>query len=321
LYKVVITDYEYKNIDKERNIIGSAGFELYDYQVKTEAELIEVANDADGMIVQYAEINDKVLSALKKCKIIVRYGIGVDNIDLAAATRYKIPVCNVPDYGVDEVSNQVITMMLCLAKKMPSVTRELRQGNWGYKSSVPLTRLQGQTVGLLGFGRIAQVVARKLSGFGVRLLANDTQPNFEAAKQLGVEFVDFDSLCSESDYLSLHCPLKEDSYHLIDEKALALMKPTAYLINTARGPIVCEEDLINALEQGRIAGAGIDVFENEPVSTDNKLLKMDNVIATPHIAWYSEQAIDALQSKAAEEVAHVLNGGKPRYLCNPEVLR
>lgn len=309
--KVVITDYQYPDIDQERDIITEAGFDLMDYQVKAEDDVIPVVRDADAIITQYSIISRKVINQLNHCKMIIKYGIGVNNIDCAAAAERGIFVCNVPDYGIDEVSNHVSALILSLARKLPIITKALKNGEWGYDTAVPVFRLAGSTLGLIGLGRISTLVAKKMSGFSMNILAYDPCISINAAKKAGVTLVSFEELCKRSDFISIHCPLTKSTMHMIDKKAFSNMKKTAYLINAARGSVVCEEDLIEALELGKIAGAGIDVFEEEPVNSCNKLLYMDNVIATPHFAWYSEQAIRNLQKKVAEEVVNVLHGNLP----------
>ncbi|MGX8712022.1 MAG: C-terminal binding protein [bacterium] len=309
--KVVITDFEYPNVDQETKIITESGAQLQACHLKTEEEIIAAVRDADAVIVQYAVITRKIIDHMQNCKMIIKYGIGVNNIDSAAATEKGIYVCNVPDYGVDEVSNHAIALLLALAKKLPVITKALRGGDWGYTSTVPLFRLAGSTLGLVGLGRIPSLVAKKMSGFGMRILAFDPYMTPEAARERGAELVDFETLCRESDFISIHCPLTDSTTHLFDEKAFALMKKTAFLINTARGPVIDEQALIQALKSGKIAGAGLDVFESEPISQESELLRMDNVIATPHCAWYSEEAISTLQRKVAEEVVNVLGGNPP----------
>ncbi len=309
--KVVITDFEYPNVDQETKIITESGAQLQACHLKTEEEIIAAVRDADAVIVQYAVITRKIIDHMQNCKMIIKYGIGVNNIDSAAATEKGIYVCNVPDYGVDEVSNHAIALLLALAKKLPVITKALRGGDWGYTSTVPLFRLAGSTLGLVGLGRIPSLVAKKMSGFGMRILAFDPYMTPEAARERGAELVDFETLCRESDFISIHCPLTDSTTHLFDEKAFALMKKTAFLINTARGPVIDEQALVQALKSGKIAGAGLDVFESEPISQESELLRMDNVIATPHCAWYSEEAISTLQRKVAEEVVNVLGGNPP----------
>lgn len=309
--KVVITDYYYESIHQEAAVMAEMGAELRDYHCQTEDEVIAVAADCDALICQFAPITRKVIESLDKCKVIVRYAIGVDNIDVAAAEEHGIYVCNVPDYGIDEVSNHAIALLLDCAKKLTYLAGQVKQGNCSYTTVKPLYRMEGKTLGLMGFGRIPRLVAKKMAGFGVHIIAYDPMMNEEQARKLGVTPVSFDQLLRESDYLSVHCPLTADTHHLFNEAAFRAMKPTAIFINTARGAVVNEEDLIHALEQGEIAMAGIDVTETEPIPVDHPLLKLDNAVVTPHAAWYSEEAVQSLQLKAAQEAARVLMGQPP----------
>lgn len=318
--KVVITDYQYDDIAAERKIIVAAGLELFDYQYKNENDVIKIAKDADAIVTQYSNISRKVIEELDHCKMIIKYGIGVNNIDSEAATEKGIYVCNVPDYGVEEVSDHAVTMMLCLGKKIPILTKALRDGDWGYSTTMPLFRLKECTLGLVGFGRIPKLVAQKMAGFGMKIIAYDPFVTEETAQKQGVRMVSLDTVITESDFISVHIPLNEQTKHLINKNSFEKMKNTAFIVNTARGGIIKEADLIEALQAGKIAGAGIDVFEEEPVRRDNPLLHMDNVIATPHCAWYSETAITTLQRKVAEEVVNVLQGNKPFNCTNKEEL-
>ena len=309
--KVVITDYQYENIDAERRIIGARGYELCDYQIKDAGELIPVCRDADAIVTQYSDVSAELIDSLEHCAMIIKYGIGVNNIDVEAATRKGIYVCNVPDYGVEEGSDHTVAMMLALAKKLPVLTRALREGDWGYGSTVPLSRFCESTVGLVGFGRIPQLVAKKLKGFGVAIRVCDPYAHENLVREYGAEPVELDELLAESDFISVHGPLNEGPRHLIGRESFKKMKQTAFVVNTARGGVIDEKALVEALNAGEIAGAGVDVYEEEPVSPDNPLLHMDNVIATPHCAWYSETAITTLQRKVAEEVVNVLKGNEP----------
>lgn len=309
--KVVITDYYYESIHQEAAVMAEIGAELLDYHCQTEDEVIAVAADCDALICQFAPITRRVIESLTRCRIIVRYAIGVDNIDVAAAEEHGIYVCNVPDYGIDEVSNHAIALLLDCAKKLTYLAGQVKQGNCSYTTVKPLFRMEGKTLGLMGFGRIPRLVAKKMAGFGVHIIAYDPMMNEEQARELGVTPVSFDQLLRESDYLSVHCPLTADTHHLFNEAAFHAMKPTAIFINTARGAVVKEEDLIRALEQGEIAMAGIDVTETEPIPVGHPLLKLDNAVVTPHAAWYSEEAVQSLQLKAAQEAARVLMGQPP----------
>lgn len=314
--KVVITDYEYPNIDSERRIVAEADFELADYQVKTEAELMDATRDADVVIVQYATASRRVIENMTRCKAIIKYGIGVNNIDAEAASERGIYVCNVPDYGLDEVSNHAIAMLLALARKLPLADRNLRNGVWGAAALKPIMRLSECTLGLVGFGALGKLVARKMAAFGVAIVVFDPFLDSAAAQALGVEAVTIDELCRRSDFVSVHCPLTPETHHLFNRDRLKLMKPSAILVNTSRGPVVEEQALAEALRSGIIAGAGLDVYEAEPLAPDSELRSLDNAILTSHVAWYSEQAIDILQIKAAEEAVNILRGNKPFHACN-----
>lgn len=319
--KAVITDYQYKDINTERSIIEGAGFELMDYQEKDPAKLIPLVRDADAIVTQYSTINKEVIDSLQNCKMIIKYGIGVNNIDCEAAGAKGIYVCNVPDYGVDEVSDHAVTMILALGKKLEILQNAFKTGEWGYDSIVPVKRFTECTLGLIGFGRIPRMVCKKAKAFGMKVMAYDPFVDADAMGKEGAEKAEVNEICKNSDFVSVHCPLTNDTWHMIGEKEIAMMKPEAFVINTARGGIVDETALIKALEEKRIAGAGVDVFENEPVGKDHPLLHMENVIATPHSAWYSETAISTLQRKVAEEVVNVLSGNEPFNCVNRKVLR
>lgn len=319
--KVVITDYWYETLDMEKaELARLEGVELSAYHCKEEDVLVELVQDADAVIVQFAPITKKVIDAMKKCKLIVRYAIGVDNIDIAAATSKGIYVANVPDYGIDEVSNHAITLLLALSKKIIPLTASVKKGKWDYTVSKPIHRISGKTLGLVGFGRIPTMVAKKMSGFGMKILCYDPYINKNIPEEYGVTLVDLDTLLHNSDYISIHCPLNAQTKHMLDRKQFAKIKHGAILINTARGGIINETALIEALQSGRIAAAGLDVTEKEPIPQDSLLLSMDNVIITPHNAWYSEESIATLQRMVGEEVVRVLSGQLPKNLVNKEVL-
>lgn len=309
--KVLITDYEYVNIEQEEALVAKLGAELIDLNKRQDLTLQQAVKDADAIIVQYANITREVIAEMTCCKMIIKYGIGVNNIDQVAASEKGIYVCNVPDYGVDEVSNHAIAMIMSLQRKLPLISRILSEGRWSYEPLIPIKRLEGSTLGLLGFGRIPQLLAQKMGNFGMRILTYDPFIGADIAQDLGVQLVDFATLIRESDILSLHCALNDNTKHLINAGVLQQMKPNAIIVNTARGPVIDEQALVEALENGTIAAAGLDTFEQEPIAKDNKLLFMNNVICTPHSAWYSEEAIRAVQRKAAEEVVNILAGNKP----------
>lgn len=313
--KVVICDYEFPNVDPEREALRSVpNLEFIpDTQCKTEEEIIELTKDADGVLNQWNHVTENVINNMKNCKVIATYGIGVDKIDVEAATKKGIYVCNVPSYGTGEVANHTFAMILACSRQLVQYDRLIRQGKFGYPTlGKKLYRLDGQTVGLIGFGKIPRNLSRKLiDAFGMRILTYDPYITKEFAKECGVTKVDLETLMIKSDFVSVHVPLTKETKYLIDEKMLCLMKPTAYLINCGRGAIVKEDDLVKVLKDKRIAGAGIDVFEIEPITPNDPLLKLDNVIVTPHSAYYTEESLYALQYGAAAEVARVLKGEEP----------
>ncbi len=316
----VITDYEFENVDLEREVLTEAGIGLTAFQEKQPQKILPLARTADAIIVQYADINNELINGLENCRIIVRYGAGINNIDVEAATKKGIFVCNVPDYGIDEVSNHTIMMIMALARKLPSISKNIQNGGWWDPSIATIQRLAGATVGLIGFGRIGQMVARKLAAFNINLLVYHPRRDAAFIEARGAQKASLEEIARHSDFISIHSPLNEETQYLVNNEFISQMKPTACLINTARGPIVNEADLIAALQSGRIAGAGLDVFETEPLPKDYPLLQMDNVILTPHCAWFSQDANIDLRRKAAQEVVRVLSGNMPANLCNKEVL-
>lgn len=281
----------------------------------------EITADCDVLVTQYADINREVIENLAHCRMIIRYAIGVDNIDLAAASERGIPVVNVPDYGIDEVSTYAVTLLLCAARKIPQTIDMIRRAEWNYAITKPMYRTAGKTVGLIGFGRIPRAVAKKLSGFDMQILAYDPFVSEESAKELGVKLVSFEELVCQSDYISVHCPLTAQTHHIVNEDVLRAMKKTAFLINTSRGATVDTEALYHACRDGEIAGAAIDVTEQEPLPAGSPLRTLNNLIITPHIAWYTEEAIATLKEKLAQEIIRVYEGGQPVNIVNRNSLK
>jgi D-3-phosphoglycerate dehydrogenase / 2-oxoglutarate reductase len=314
---VVVCGLDHVNLAEEQEVFGKAGFRLQTVIARTEAEYLERCGDADGLLIQYGAVTRRVLEGLPRVRVLVRYGVGVDGIDLAAATDHGVPVVNVPDYGTDEVANHAVALVLALARKLTRLDRQTRSGGWDVFRVGAVTRLAGQTVGIFGCGRIGSAVARKLSGFDVRLLGCDPYIDRFPA---GVQPVPFERLLGESDYITIHCPLTGETRHAFDAESLGRMRPTAVLINTARGGIVDTDALVGALQEGQLAGAGLDVLEQEPIDPESPLLRMEQVIVTPHAAWYSEEGRSDLKRRAAEEAVRVLRGERPRHCVNPEVL-
>jgi D-3-phosphoglycerate dehydrogenase len=319
---VVIADYDYGDVDIERAIIEGAGFRLVAADCKTEDDVIEVARDADALIAQYATVGARAIDALTRCKVIARYGTGVDIVDVAAATHRGILVTNVPnDWCQNEVADHAMALLLAVARKISVYDRATRAGVWQWQSGEPIHRMQGRTLGLLSFGAIAQAVAARAHAFGMRIVANDPYMAQDDVTAHGAAPVSFDELIEQSDYLVIQAPLTKETHHLIGEAELRRMKPTLILINTARGPIVNDAALHLALKEGWIAGAGLDDIEEEPAkqrdwTPQNPLFSLDNVIITPHAAYYSEEAIRTVRDFAAREVVRVLTGQPPHSPVN-----
>ena len=318
-FKVVVTDYEYSTFAPEEAVLDKLGIKLTFEQCKTEDDVIAACKDADALINQYAPITRKVIEQLDNCKVISRYGVGFNTIDVDAATEKGIIVGNVTDYCLDEVSNHAMALLLSLARKVTLLNSSVKNGNWDFKVAVPIHRLQGQTLGLVGFGTIPQTVARKAQAFDLNVIAYDPFVSQEVAAAQNVELVTLEELCQRSDFLSVHVPLNAQTEGMISRSEFAMMKKEAFIINTARGPIIDEQALIEALQAGTIAGAGLDVLETEPIAADNPLLSMDNVSLNPHSAFYSVEAETELKRKTAENVADVLSGYYPTYLVNKGV--
>jgi D-3-phosphoglycerate dehydrogenase len=315
-FKVVITDCDHGFIDEEKEAFRRMGAELVLAQVKEEDDLIRVCKEADGLINQYARLTRRVLENLPKCKVISRYGVGLDPVDLRAATDFGIIVANVPDYCIHEVADQTLSMILALIRKTAFFDQKVKSGQWDFRLGRPIHRIKGKTLGLIGSGRIGLEVAKRISAFGVRVITFD--PYLQKAPE-GIELMDFDTVLKESDFISIHCPLNEATRHLIGEKEFQKMAKKPLLINTSRGPIIDEPALIQALARGQISGAGLDVLEKEPPDPQNPFLKMENVILSPHVGFYSEESIHELKRRAAEIVSTVLSAKWPKSVVNPEV--
>ena len=269
-----------------------------------------------GLINQYAILSRKVLENLSKCKVVSRYGVGVDSVDLKAATDLGIIVANVPDYCMDEVADQTVSMILALIRKIVFFDKQVKAGVWDFREGIPIHRIKGKTMGLIGCGKIGLEVARRISGFGVKVIAFDP---YLAKAPAGIELKDFDSVLKESDMISVHCPLNQATRHLIGEREFRKMEKKPIVINTSRGPIVDEEALTRAIEQNRISGAGLDVLEKEPPGAGHPLLSRDNVVFSPHISFYSVESISELKRRTAKNVADVLTAKWPGSVVNSDI--
>jgi D-3-phosphoglycerate dehydrogenase / 2-oxoglutarate reductase len=317
---VGVSDSVFPNLEPAQEVLSKIGAELRLAQDSTPEAILRAAADADALLVTYAKITAEMIRQMKRCRIISRFGIGVDNVDIAAATNAGIVVTKVPDYCIDEVSDHAMALLLSLVRKIPYANSLVHAGRWEMPAVVPIHRLRGSVLGLVGFGRIPQLVAPKAQAFGIKVVAFDPYIPEEVMKQAGVEKVEFDELLKISDYISIHSPLLPETRHLFSADVFRKMKPTAYLVNTARGPIVDETALAHALDAGQLAGAALDVLSQEP-PTGSPLFGRNNVILTPHTSFYSVESLVELQIKAAEEVVRVITKQAPRNPVNPEVLQ
>jgi len=297
--KVVITDWGFPSLDPERSVFEGKGVELLEYQCKSEDDVIRVVGDADVVMAQWAPVRVNAIDAMTRCKGIVRYGIGLDNIDLEAARKKGIPVRNVPDYCVEEVADHTVALALAVQRQVVSVFQRLREGTWKITPPLALPPLRQSTLGLIGFGRIGRLVAERARAFGMTVMVSDPVVPESDLRQAGATAASFDRIIKESDVLSLHCPLNEKTKHLINGPVLRQMKSTAILVNTSRGGLIDMDALVEALRTGIIAGAALDVFEQEPLPPGHEFLTMPNAVATSHIAWYSSASMKELQRRAA----------------------
>ncbi|HAM0560912.1 TPA: C-terminal binding protein, partial [Escherichia coli] len=309
----------YLNYSAEENILQDwdPQFVVVPANASLEEKLRQVSN-ADAIMVREATVSRPMIEAMQQCRVIVRYGVGVDNIDSQAAKEKGIYVANVPDYGSEDVAEHALALLLAATRRIATRNRDVRDGQWGIGQREPMFRLAGKILGVVGFGRISRCFVQKASGIGFkRILVVDPLLTDKQASQAGVTRVNLDTLCREADFISLHAPLTPDTHHLIGEAELAKMKPSAVLVNTSRGGLIDEQALINALLQQRIFAAGLDVFESEPLSAKSPLLQMDNTLCTDHTAWFTEESVVELQSKAAHEVRRAFEGEHPLNWVNP----
>ncbi|MBN2308719.1 MAG: C-terminal binding protein [Candidatus Hydrogenedentes bacterium] len=311
--KAIITDHGFPHIDLEREIIESAGFELDFIQpiCKSEDDIISTCGQADALLVQWAPVTRRVLEALPNVRCIVRYGVGVNNFDLDAARDLGVVAANVPDFCVDEVANHALAMILSLCRRIPQDHQQILQGGWGVNPFRPIHALTDLALGLVSFGKIARNLARKASALGFSIIACDPYVDDSIFAECQAKRVESDELIEQADIVSLHCPLLPETTHLMDSRAFGRMKPGAILINTSRGPVVDEPALVEALRAGRLGGAGLDVFEEEPLPPGSPLRTFPNVILTSHAASVSEKAVELLQRKAAEAARDFLLGKDP----------
>ncbi|WP_165969697.1 C-terminal binding protein [Nonomuraea terrae] len=319
---IMIADSDFGDVETERAIVEGAGFELLAAQCKSEDEVIEKGRDVDGVLTQYARVGSHAIDAFTRCRVIARYGTGVDIVDVDAATRRGIQVTNAPnEWCAEEVADHAVALWLAAARKICRYDRATRQGTWQWQSGEPIWRLRERVLGLLSFGSIARLIAERARAFGVEVWAHDPFLDEFEIRSRQVRPVSFDELVEGADYLVIQSPLTPQTHHTFDRATLRRMKPDAILINTARGPIVDDAAIYEALTEGWIAGAALDDLEEEPAKQrdwrpHNPLLRLPNVIVTPHAAYYSEQAVTMVRRIAAEEAVRVLTGQPARFPVN-----
>jgi D-3-phosphoglycerate dehydrogenase / 2-oxoglutarate reductase len=310
---IAVTDSPFPSLDPAIAALKRVDPELRMAKSASADDILAVANDAEAVLVTYAKLPGELLKELKHCKAIGRFGLGVDNIDIPAAAQLGITVTYVPDYCLREVSDHAMALLLAMARKVPFSNSLVQSGRWEVPPVVPLRRLEGQVLGLVGFGNIPRALTPKAKAFGLKVITYDPFVPADVVKADGVENTSFEDLLARSDFVSVHAPLLPATRGLMDEAAFARMKRGAFLVNTARGPLVDESALVAALDSGHLGGAALDVVTVEPLAGDSPLRGRDNVILTPHTAFYSVEALEELQTKCASDVARVLLGEKPVY--------
>lgn len=311
---VVSIDDGYSSYDQELALLDEIGARFEVRPCKgDEQKVVEAVEGADVVLVRESPVTRKVMEAADRCKGVIRYGIGLDNIDLAAARERHIAVANVPDYGVEEVSTHAVALLLAVVRQLMPRDEQVRSGRWTSAPSRPMYRLRGRTLGLIGYGRIARQVHEKLSGFGFsQVLVYDPSADIPAS----FKSVEIEEICRHSDVISLHAPLNSQTKHLINADRLAMMRPTTIIVNTARGGLIDANALTDALRDGHILGAGLDVFESEPPDSSHPIFKLQNVVISDHIGWYSEESMRELQRKATLEAIQILSGTPPKNWVN-----
>ncbi len=318
LAKIVITDNDHADINDEIEIFKAAGLEFRFYQCKTEEDLIANCKGAVACLNQYAPFTEKVFAALPDLKMIVRYGVGVDNIDVAAATRHGVAVCNVPDYGTFEVADQALALMMEVIRKPGLAWQDVKKGNWDYTKFTPIRRISSMTVGIIGLGRIGIAFAKRVHALGCEVVGYDvyTKHVKEDPELSFIKTASLDEVLEQADLISLHCGLNADNAGMMNQSTFAKMKDGAILINVARGGLINEADLASALNSGKLGGAGIDVTCKEPLEASSPLRSAKNIVITPHMAWYSVEAAHDLNRKCAEEAVRCMRGEKLRCQLN-----
>lgn len=313
---VVIAHGDVSTTAVEQEVLRAIDAKIFHVRQLESLPQLEIAPEVDALMVGTERVNADLLANLPHCRIVSRVGVGLDAIDVPAATQRGVWVTNVPDFPIDEVSTHAIALLLAHARRLPILFQQSRQAVWDQTTIRPFGRLKGQTLGLLGFGRLGRAVATKAMGLGLQVIAYDPYLDAKSINSTGVQAVEWLTLLRSSDYISLHAPLNANNYHILNANALSFVKPTAFIINTARGGLIDHAALLDAVHQGRLAGAALDVFEIEPLPADHPLFHDERILITPHVAWYSEDSMHDVKVRASEEVVRVLRGEMPRSPVN-----
>jgi D-3-phosphoglycerate dehydrogenase / 2-oxoglutarate reductase len=313
---VVVTDHSFGELAVERAILEPLGCTFVTAQCRTEQEAMALVDDADYVITQFAPLTARVIQAMARARLIVRYGVGVDNVDLGAAAERRIPVCNVPDYCTDEVADHTLGIILALTRQIARVSAGIRAGQWTAPPLEAFRALKDLTTGVVGCGRIGRAVIERLRPFKTRILAYDPVLSDDVCEALGCEKVTLERLFATSDLITLHCPSTAQTRQMVNARSLSRMKDGVLLVNVARGTLVDTDALVAALRSGKVGGAGLDVTDPEPINADSPLLAMDNVVITSHIASASVRAASALRAGVANAVARAIRGEELRNCVN-----
>ncbi|MBA4031093.1 MAG: C-terminal binding protein [Planctomyces sp.] len=312
-FKVLLTDRAWPSLDIEESILAASGAQLIEAPSGDERTLCELAADVDAIATNWAKVTPAVIAAATKLKTVARLGIGLDNIALADCTARGIPVTNSPDYCTHEVSDHALGLLLALSRKIAFFHHRTKQGEYNLGAGLPLTRIKGQTLGLVGLGNTARALVPKARALGLEILAHTTSGN---DYDTGCGMVSFEDLLSRSDFISVHAPLTPSTRKMFGTEQFRCMKSTAYLINTSRGGLIDEAALWEAIQAGEIAGAALDVFDPEPCDLNQPLFRDERVIVTPHAAFISEQSLAQMRSEVMEQIVQVFRGEKPRNQVN-----
>jgi D-3-phosphoglycerate dehydrogenase len=315
-FDVVLTDYEWPDLSIEHGIFSPYGINFTAARCKNEEDVLRVAENADAIICEYAPLSKKVIQSLRRCKVISMNAAGFDNVNVEAATEEGILLVNCPDYCFEEVADHTMAMILSCARGIFQYDRRIRSKIWDFKAAGPRQRIRNSVLGLIGFGRIAQAVASRALSFGMRVIASDPFINDEFLRTKGVQPARMKETIAAADYISIHVPLTNETRKSIGAEELSCMKRSAFLINVSRGAVIDEAALYDALRSGVIRGAALDVLEKEPPEFDNPLLSLENVLITPHAAFYSEEAMREVRSRAAREIIKVFKGKLPSHIVN-----